>query len=460
MTAFEYILDQEDTALDLHIVTKTGLEAWCAAQTPAHQAWIEQNKFSADAGQVLALPSENGTIAAYVAGVKATDDLWSYGGLAAQLPIGGYRIQTTLMPTEATAAVLGWALGTYAFDWYKDKTTDFAYLVAPKEADLDTAQALAEGIWLTRDLINLPAGDLGPVELAQAAQELAQEFEAECQVIADHALIEQNFNAIHMVGKGAAADRRPCLIDLIWGDEDAPKVTLVGKGVCFDSGGLNLKPDSAMKLMKKDMGGAAHVLGLAKAIMRAELPIRLRVIVAAVENAISAEAMRPMDVVTARNGKTIEIGHTDAEGRVVLADALALASEEKPRFILDFATLTGAARVALGTEMPAVFSNHEDTSAALIAASKAVDDPLWAMPLYEGYRTHLKGKTADLTTQTGYPFGGAITAALFLSEFVEADIPWIHLDVMAWNIAAKPGQPEGGEAMGLRAAFEMIKNQY
>lgn len=463
MAAFDTITSTDQDAIDLHLVSAESYEAWHQDQSEDHQAWLTAHDFKAEAGALLALPSKKGALKAYVVGIKALDDLWSYGSLPSALPLGTYKIKTALDHTAATAAVLGWSLGSYAFDWYKAETRDFAQLVAPKKADLETAAALAEGIWLTRDLINLPAGDLGPVELAQAAKDLAVDFKASCRVVADEALLSENLATIHIVGQGAAADRRPCLIDINWEGstcaKKAPSIALVGKGVCFDSGGLNIKPDSAMKLMKKDMGGAAHVLGLAKAIMLADLPVRLRVIVPAVENSVSAEAMRPMDVVTARNGKTIEIGHTDAEGRVVLADSLTLASEAKPDLILDFATLTGAARVALGTEVPAVFCNDEDLNKALMGASAAVNDPLWRMPLVAEYRPHITGKTADLTTQAhGYPFAGAITAALFLQEFVEKGIPWAHVDVMAWNISSKAGRPEGGEAMGLRAAFEMIKN--
>lgn len=279
-------------------------------------------------------------------------------------------------------------------------------------------------------------------------------------MIVDDELINQNFPAIYAVGKGAADDRRPCLIDLSWGNRKDPKVTLVGKGVCFDTGGLDIKPAQFMKLMKKDMGGAAHVLGLAKAIMSAKLPIRLRVIIPAVENSVSDRAMRPSDVVDSRKGTTIEIGHTDAEGRVVLADCLALASEEKPDMILDFATLTGAARVALGTELPALFASNDKLANDLLAAGQHEGDNMWRMPLWQAYRSQIDGKTGDISNESSAPYGGAITAALFLQEFVDENIPWAHMDVMGWNTSSKPGKPEGGEAMGLRAAFTMLKNRY
>jgi len=460
MPSLDYLLDKsDDKTITLVPVPTEEFEKWLKKQDKETKSWIEANEFKATGGTTLALPGKKGTIEDVLVGISIHNPMWDYAALPTKLPNATYKIKGRLGREEATSACLGWALGCYSFDWYKESTKDFARLIKPKFADELSVTALAEGIELTRDLINIPAADMGPAELAQAAQDLADEFQADCHVIIDQDLIEQNFPAVYAVGKGAESTRRPRLIDLKWGTLDGPQITLVGKGVCFDTGGLDIKPAQFMKLMKKDMGGAAHVLGLAKAIMRAELPVNLRVIIPAVENAVSDKAMRPLDVVDSRKGLTIEIGHTDAEGRVVLADGLALACEDKPDMVLDFATLTGAARVALGTELPALFSNNDELANDLLNAGQEEDDNMWRLPLWAPYRKMIDGKTADLSNESSAPYGGAITAALFLQEFVEKDIAWAHLDVMGWNTATKAGRPEGGEAMGLRAAFAMIKNR-
>jgi len=461
MAATDYLVKKIDTdTISLIPLNTAGFDKWLKKQSKDLQTWISAHDFKASAGSTLVVPGKKGAIDSVLVGISDESAMWDYAGLPASLPKGTYKIKGRLKAEDADAACLGWALGTYSFDWYKESTKDFASLVIPKSADITRLEALAGGIELTRDLINIPAADMGPNELAQAARDLAADFKAECCVIQDDLLIEHNFPAIYAVGKGAADDRRPCLIDMVWGDDKNPKVTLVGKGVCFDTGGLDIKPAQFMKLMKKDMGGAAHVLGLAKAIMCAKLPVNLRVIIPAVENAVSDKAMRPLDVVDSRKGKTIEIGHTDAEGRVVLADGLALAAEDKPDMILDFATLTGAARVALGTELPALFSNDDKLANDLLAGGEKEDDHMWRLPLWKPYRKLIDAKTGDLSNEAAAPYGGAITAALFLEEFVEKSIPWAHMDVMGWNTSSKPGKPEGGEAMGLRAAFNMIKNRY
>ncbi len=461
MPALEYLVKKSDTdPISLICLAPDAFDDWKEKQTKTVKHWVDANGFKGAAGSFLMLPGKKGRVEAAVAGISAANRLWDYAALPAKLPQGTYKIKNRLSRDEADDAALGWALGTYSFDWYKESTKDFATLVLPKGCNQTTLKALASGIELTRDLINIPAADMGPEQLAQAALDLAKEMNAYCSVIEDENLIEQNFPAIYAVGKGAAEDRRPCLIDLTWGNEKDPKITLVGKGVCFDTGGLDIKPAQFMKLMKKDMGGAAHVLGLAKAIMLAGLPVSVRVLIPAVENAVSDKAMRPLDVVDSRKGTTIEIGHTDAEGRVVLADALAYACEEKPKLILDFATLTGAARVALGTELPALFSNDDELADGILDGGKETNDQLWRLPLWKPYRKMIDGKTADISNESAAPYGGAITAALFLEEFVEDSIPWAHVDVMGWNTASKPGRPEGGEAMGLRAAFAMIKNRF
>ncbi|HJS75375.1 MAG TPA: leucyl aminopeptidase family protein, partial [Vicinamibacteria bacterium] len=300
----------------------------------------------------------------------------------------------------------------------------------------------------------------GASELASAAEEIGRKYDGRGRVVVGDDLLQQGYPAVHAVGRAAAADRAPRLIDLVFGDPVHPKVTLVGKGVCFNSGGLDIKPSSSMKLMKKDMGGGAQVLGLASMIRDASLPVRLRVLIPAVENSVSGAALRPLDVVRSRSGTTIEIGNTDAEGRVILADALTEASSESPALLLDFATLTGAARVALGSDLPALFCNDEEMAKAFLEKASSEADPLWRMPLFKPYRKQIESKVADLTNSTDSPLAGAITAALFLQEFVGSGIPWAHVDLMAWNSTARPGRPEGGEAMGMRAAFALVEERF
>jgi len=342
---------------------------------------------------------------------------------------------------------------------YRDKKKEHrARLVWPEGADRGLAERLANAVCLARDLINTPASDLGPAELADAAVTVAQNAGATHRVITGDALLAENYPTIHAVGR--ASSRQPRLVDIRWGEERAPKVTLVGKGVCFDSGGLDLKPASGMKMMKKDMGGAAIMLGLAQALIQGGLPVRLRVLLPLVENAVSGNAMRPLDIVKTRKGITVEIGNTDAEGRLILCDALAEACTEEPAMIVDAATLTGAARVALGPELPALFCNDDGLAAGLIAAGMAEDDPMWRMPLWRSYRKLLDSKAADINNVSDGPHAGAITAALYLQEFVEPGIPWAHLDVMAWNAKARPGRPEGAEAQTLRAVYAYIAGRF
>jgi leucyl aminopeptidase len=337
----------------------------------------------------------------------------------------------------------------------------------PEGADHKSLEAAVEATYLVRDLINTPAGDMGPAALAGAAKKLAQSHKATFKVIVGDELLKKNYPAIHAVGRAVETqDQAPRLIDFKWGKANAPKLTLVGKGVCFDTGGLDLKSAGGMKLMKKDMGGAANVLGLAHMIMAAKLPLRLRVLIPAVENSVSGNALRPLDVVGSRNGKTIEIGNTDAEGRVILADALAEAVNDKPNLIIDFATLTGAARVALGTELPALFTNDDKFADTVTKTGLSEQDPLWRLPLWPGYRKMIDGKTADLTNAPEGGFAGAITAALFLQEFIEPQgtnkitPKWAHIDLMGWNPTAKPGRPDGGEAMAIRTIFKTLKDNY
>ncbi|WP_372398053.1 leucyl aminopeptidase family protein [Azospirillum sp. HJ39] len=444
-------------------VTKAGLADWLAAQTPAVASWVKAVGFTGEAGSTVFLPGPDGAVARVLTGVSALDDLWAFAGLPASLPAGSYRIDSKieggLDARAATRAALGWALGSYRFTRYKKPPEKgFACLVWPAEADHGEVERAATATWLVRDLVNTPACDLGPAELAQAAQDLAAEFDAAVEVIVGQDLLDRDYPAIHAVGR--ASPRDPRLIDLRWGNPEHPKVTIVGKGVCFDTGGLDLKPSSGMLMMKKDMGGAAHALALGRMIMMAGLPVRLRVLVPAVENVVSGNAFKPLDVLKTRKGLTVEVGNTDAEGRLILCDALAEADSEKPALLIDFATLTGAARVALGPDLPALMSNDDALANELTEAGSAVDDPMWRLPLWAPYRKGLDSKVADINNVTTNGFAGAITAGLFLQEFVSKGTPWAHLDTYAWNGSARPGRPEGGEALGLRAAYAAIAKRF
>jgi leucyl aminopeptidase len=440
--------------LPIHLVTKEDLQGWLTQQPVALQRWIAASDFVAEPGCYTLLPDADRGVGGVLVGVDRAEMLWSCAALPAGLPIGRYRVESALNADDASAVALGWLLGTYRFDRYRKFDRDFASLVWPKDADRATVTGTAEGIFLTRDLINTPAEDMGPAELAEAARALAKAHKAKFEVIVGNDLLKKNYPSIYAVGR--AAEKAPRLIDFKWGSK-GPRITLVGKGVCFDSGGLDLKPAGGMKLMKKDMGGSAQVLGLAAMIMAAKLPVRLRVLIPAVENAVSGNAFRPLDVLNTRKGLTVEVGNTDAEGRLVLSDALYEADSESPDLLIDFATLTGAARVALGTDLPAMFSNSDEIAATLLRHGEAEGDPLWRLPLHQPYRKQLESKVADLSNISNAPFGGAITAALFLEYFVAPTTPWVHIDLMAWNVAGRPGRPEGGEAMGVRAVFSTIR---
>ena len=426
---------------------------------PAEKGWVEAMGFKAEPGTFCLLPGPDQRLAKVLVGRGKTLDLWLLGTAAQNLPAGQYVLASELTSAEATDLTLGWRLGQYRFNRYKQTQPGaIAELVVPAEADLAYIEAAVEATFLARDLVNTPANDMGPDDLAETARVLAVTYDADVTITQGPDLEAQNYPLIYAVGKASTAP--PCLIDLRWGDVDAPKVTLVGKGVCFDSGGLDLKPAKGMLMMKKDMGGAAQVLGVATMVMKLNLPVYLRVLIPAVENSVAGNAMRPLDVLPTRKGITVEVGNTDAEGRLVLADALWEASGEQPELLVDFATLTGAARVALGTELPAFFGNQPKIVQALETAMAAAADPLWNLPLHRPYRDLLSSKVADISNISSGSYGGAITAALFLQEFVKAETAWIHIDVMAWNIRNLPGRPEGGEAMGMRAIFELIRQEF
>lgn len=434
------------------------LGAWAKAQPKRVQEWLKSSGYTAAAGAILLLQNDAGGLERVLLGAGKDDSLYTYADLPARLPKNdaGYFIDTKMTTDRANSAALGWILGSYHFAKYKKKK-EFVQLVWPETADKKFVTAFADSIYMARDLINTPANDLGPDELEAACRKLMTSYEGKISVIKGEDLLKKNYPAVYEVGK--ASPRKPRLIDMRWGNPKHPKLTLVGKGVCYDTGGLNIKTENYMLLMKKDMGGAAGVLALARLIMSQNLPVSLRVIVPCVENSIAGNAFRPGDVINTRKGLTIEIGNTDAEGRLILADALFEASADKPELLIDFATLTGAARAALGPEIPNLFCNDDATANALLASSVATEDYLWRMPLWQPYKDSLASKIADMNN-IGASLGGHIVAALFLESFVGAGIPWVHLDTNAYNNTSKPGKPEGGEALAVRACYDMISKKF
>jgi leucyl aminopeptidase len=445
-------------AVPVTVVAADELAARRASLGEPAGRWLTATAFTAEPGKTALVPDASGGLARVLVGAAPGEELWTLAGLPDGLPLGYYRLDPEPEPTVATSMALGWALACYAFARYKRPKRGFATLVWPKAADRGLIERLARGIGLARDLINTPAEHMGPAELAPAADELAARNGARFRVTVGDALLAENYPMIHAVGRASA--RPPRLVDITWGQASAPKVTLVGKGVCFDSGGLDLKTAGPMRLMKKDTGGAATVLGLASAIMEGGLPVRLRVLIPAVENSVSANAFRPLDVLPTRKGLTVEIGNTDAEGRLILGDALTEADAEKPALLIDMATLTGAARTALGPELPALFSNDDALAGDLLREGLAARDPLWRLPVWPPYRKLLSSTVADINNASESPFAGAITAALYLQEFVATETPWAHIDTYPWNPTARPGRPEGGEALGLRALYRLIERRF
>lgn len=453
-----FVDSPRDDAVPLLPLRPETLEDWLSDAPPVTAAWLRASGFEAQAGEVRLVPGTDGRLEHVVFGAAEGGPLWSLAALPAALPKGVYRLDAGEEdPGDTVQAALGWGLATYRFDRYREQKPPSARLALEASVAAE-ARRLLEAQALVRDLVNTPTEDMGPEQLADALVAEADRFGATTRLVVGDELLDRNYPAIHVVGR--AARRAPRLATLEWGQEDDPLVVLVGKGVCFDTGGLNIKPGGSMALMKKDMGGAAHVIALARLVMQAELPLRLLVLVPAVENAISGDAYRPGDVIATRRGKSVEIGNTDAEGRLVLCDALAEAMEREPALVLDFATLTGAARVALGPDIPPLFSNDADLARDLLAAGRAVEDPLWELPLHAPYLEMLKSEIADLNNSGKGGFAGAITAALFLQEFVDPEVPWAHVDTFAWVPTAQPGRPVGGEALGLRAAFECLRRRY
>ena len=449
------LLNTGQQGVPLLVFNSNDFNAWHPTQSPFIQNWLQANHFKAPG--LCLIPSIEGTLAQVIWVSDQLHDYFAAGDLANQLPTGDYYLANTQDIANQTRIAFGWGAGAYKFERYKAAGKPPARLFLEQAKAVEDAQKLLTATSLVRDLINTPAADMMPEHLYAATQALAKQHEAEVTCLVSDELLAHNYPMIHAVGR--ASLHAPRLIDLRWGNSNHPKITLVGKGVCFDSGGLDIKPGSAMRTMKKDMGGAAHVLGLASLIMSTGLPIRLRVLIAAAENAISANSFRPGDVIKTRKGLTVEIDNTDAEGRLVLCDALAEAASESPELIIDFATLTGAQRVALGTDIPSFFTNKTELSAPLLTVSQQVSDLVWPLPLHQAYKDELKSDIADLVNSASSPYGGAITAALYLESFVD-DVPWIHFDMMAWNRKKLTGKPFGGEAMGMRAMFEFLQNKY
>ncbi len=452
-------VDRSSSSLPVQFVAQPKWRAWLKEQSAARRGWIDSTGVSGDAGDLVVLPGRDGKAAGAALVVSARPTLWDFAVLASKLPAGTWRFVSDSAPVAMTDAMVAIGLGAWKFDRYRTrKAKQGPRFVWPAGADKARATAMIEAIAMARDLITTPSSDMGPAELAAAAQELARAHKARVKVIVGDDLVKQNWPMVHAVGR--ASTRAPRLIDLVWGKESDPKVTLVGKGVCFDTGGLDLKAAAGMLNMKKDMGGAATVLAVAAMVMAARLPVRLRVLVPAVENSVSGNAFRPLDVVPTRKGLSVEIGNTDAEGRLILCDALHEGASEKPAMMVDCATLTGAARVALGPDLPALFCNDDALARDLEAAGEAVTDPMWRMPLFPGYRRLLDSRVADLNNVSSGAFGGAITAALYLKAFVPDDVPWAHFDMMAWNGSSRPGRPEGGEAQAARAIFRTIEDRF
>lgn len=449
-------------AIPLHIVEKSALEAWSVGQGDVTRRWIASMGFDASLGSVLSFPDVDGRISAVLVGwgddAARSRGRFHLAQIVPTLPAGTYRIASGLKRKERDEAALGWLLAQYHFDRYRKGKASKARLAVPDGVDGGRIEAIAAGEYLTRNLINTPASDMGPAELEAAFRDLAARFDAGVEVVTGENLLLRNFPMIHAVGR--AAEQAPRLMELHWGPIDGPKVTLVGKGVCFDTGGLDIKPASSMGLMKKDMGGAAAVMGLAQMIMELALPIRLRVLVPCVENAIAGNAFRPQDILTSRKGLTVEINNTDAEGRLILADTLAYADDEKPELLFCLATLTGAARTALGADLPAMFSDDDGLAFALSEAGNQVGDPVWRMPFWNGYEGQIEPGIADLDNAPSGGMAGAITAALFLRRFIDNSLGFAHFDIYGWAPSAKPARPKGGVGQATRAILHVLMQRY
>lgn len=456
----EVVVDQaEGVVVPVHALREAELAGFLESRPPFVKGFAELSDFKAKAGQLLVVPDTAGGMDRVLFGLGETGDAASFRALAAKLPAGDYRIASAPAQIVAADIALAFALGSYRFDRYKKKRDKQPRLVA-EGVDLERVHAVAHACALARDMVNTPPNDMGPLQIETIAREIAEQYGAEITVVTGKGLLEANYPAVHAVGRAAVPERAPRMIEISWGEAGKPLVALVGKGVVFDTGGLDIKPAAGMRNMKKDMGGAAHVLALGRMIMAAKLPVRLAVLIPAVENAIAGDAMRPGDVLDSRKGLTIEVGNTDAEGRLILADALTRAAELEPALTLDLATLTGAARMALGPQLPPFYTDDEELAGQIEAAMKATSDPMWRMPLWKPYADSLDSDVADIKNDSdAWAQAGSVTAALFLQKFAPPG-PWAHFDIFAWNPRGRPGFPSGGEVQAARALFKMIEDRF
>ncbi len=457
MANLPFLKDKDAPSVPVHVIRSSEWSQWIERHSETLRRMAAAHDFQAQNGRILLVPATDGAIERVLFGAGDKANVNVIGALAQHLPAGDYRIAFAPREFNATGIAIAWGLGAYVFDRYKKRKRAAPLLAPPEGADMAEAARIVEASWLTRDLVNTPTNDMGPEALHAAAEKLAERYGAAFEAVVGDDLLAQNYPLIHAVGRASA--EAPRLLHLSWGDANAPRVTLVGKGVCFDTGGLDLKPSTGMRLMKKDMGGAAHALGLAHIIMDAKLNVRLDVYLAVVENSVSSNAFRPGDIIPSRKGLTVEIDNTDAEGRLVLADAITRACEDNPALLLDFATLTGAARTALGPDIPPFFANDDALAAEYAQASIEASDPVWRMPLWDAYDGDMDTPIADLKNTGDGAMAGAIYGALFLRRFVTAPV-WAHFDVYAWAPKEKPSRPSGGEAQALRASWAVIKKRF
>lgn len=450
----EFFVTSAVRAVAIHPILKSEFSGWLEKQNAKLRNWLTVNNFKATSGEVCLAPDREGMVKQVFLGINDCDDVWAFGALPNKLPEGVYQIKGRWKAKQLEQFAIMWALGAYKFTEYKSGFISKAKLLLPENININQLNTVISSTYLARDLINFPAENMGPLSLSKALTSVAIEYGAKVNQVIGEDLVKAGYNAIYAVGKGSSS--QPRLLDLTWGKEKNPSIVLVGKGVCFDSGGLDIKPASGMAMMKRDMAGAAYAIALAKMIMAAELPVHLRVLIPAVENMVSGNSYKPGDVIKTHKGITVENTNTDAEGRLILADALAVACEANPDLVLDFASLTGAARVALGAEITAMFTAEHDIAHKIMRTADEEHDPIWQLPMYARYRDALDSDIADIKNAADTPWGGAITAALFLREFVEKDIPWVHFDVACFNEKVKPGRPKGADVSGLRAIFDFL----
>ncbi len=456
----EVVVDHTEDAVPVHAIYEKDVPGFLDGRQAFVKAFAELSDFKGKAGQVLVAPNTEGGIDRVLFGLGDRADAQTFRALAAKLPAGDYRIASAPPEIAPEQIALAFALGSYRFDRYKKKNNDRPRLVAAEQVDVAEVRSIAHACALARDMVNTPPNDMGPLQIETIAREIAEQYGASITVVTGEGLLEAGYPAVHAVGRAAVAHRAPRMIEISWGLAGHPLVALVGKGVVFDTGGLDIKPSAGMRNMKKDMGGAAHVLALGRMIMAANLPVRLAILIPAVENAIAGDAMRPGDVLDSRKGLTIEVGNTDAEGRLILADALTRAEELEPALTLDLATLTGAARAALGPQLPPFYTDDEELAGQIEAAMAATSDPMWRMPLWKGYVEALESDVADLKNDPdGWAQAGSVTAALFLQKFAPKG-PWAHFDIFAWNPRGRPGWPSGGEVQAVRALYQMIRDRF